>query len=118
MKVRRSGLKDTVVVETREGEGAYGPINADPVTVRCNVDETRRLVRDASGDETVSEASLLLHPRSHVVDDEGQRIDTVDPLQVFTPESPVTVNGRTTRVLTAKTLSVRSSVMAVEVTCA
>lgn len=120
MKIRRSGLKDLVVVETRTGEGAYGPINAAPRAVACSVDETRRLVRDATGDETVSEATLLLHPRTHVIEGVLTRtvVATVDPLEVFTPESPVTVNGRASRVLSAKHLKVRNSILAVEVTCA
>lgn len=118
MKIRRSMLKQTVVVRTRTGEGAYGPVDQEPRTVACMIDETRRLVRDASGDETVSEATLTLHPRTRVLDDDGHLVATVDPLEVFTPESPVEINGRVSRVLSAKATTIRSSTMAVEVTCA
>lgn len=118
MKVRRSLLKDTVTVATRTGEGAYGPITAAAVEVVCQIDETRRLVRDSNGDEAVSEATLTLHPRTRVLDAEGQIVDTVDPLEVFTPESPVTIGGRASRVLSVKVTKVRSSVLGVEVTCA
>ncbi|GAW50611.1 MULTISPECIES: hypothetical protein [unclassified Nocardioides] len=118
MKVRRSALKDTVVVATHTGEGAYGPVDGTPVTVRCLVDETRRLVRDASGDEAVSESTLLLHPRTQVVDGDGRVVALVDPMTVFTPESPVTISGRKSRVLSAKQTKIRNSVLSVEVTCA
>ncbi|WP_447643171.1 hypothetical protein [Nocardioides zeae] len=118
MKVRRSLLQETVTVATREGEGAYGPIDADARLVQCAIDETRRLVRDGNGDETTSEATLQLHPRSHVVNAEGDVVDIVDPLVVFTPESALTIGGRASRVLAAKEHRVRSSVVWVEVTCA
>lgn len=113
MKIRRSLLKDQVEVATYAGEGAYGPVTADSVTVWCSVDESRRLVRDANGDETTSEATLTLHPRTRTT--AGQ---IVDPLKVFIPESQVTINGRSSRVLAVKPLTVRSSTVAVEVTCA
>lgn len=118
MKIRRSLLKDTVTVATYEGDGAYGPINADPINVRVLLDVTRRMVRDTNGDEQVSEVTLTCHPATRVVNDSGQHIGTVDPVAVFTPESPVTINGRTSRVLAVKPAKVRSVVMAVEVTCA
>lgn len=118
MKIRRSLMKQLVTVATRTGEGAYGPIDAEPRTVECMVDETRRLVRDANGDETTSEATLTLHPVTRVLDDTHHAIDWVDPLEVFTPESPVTINGRTSRVLSVKATKVRSSTLSVEVTCA
>lgn len=100
MKVRRSLLKDTVSVETYSGESAYGPIYAAAVTVRCNIDATRRLVRNAVGDEAVSEAVLFVHP-----DDESR----------FTAETRVTVNSRTSSVLQVKPLTYRGYTMAVEV---
>lgn len=118
MKIRRSMLKDQVTVETYNGEGAYGPILAAARTVWCNVDETRRLVRDANGDETVSEATLHLHPRTRTVPAEGQVQETVDPLEVFTPESAVVIRGRATRVITCKPHTLRGTTAMVEVTCA
>lgn len=119
MRVRRSLLKDKVTVSTYSGEGAYGAVTADPVEVFCNIDETRRLVRDANGDETVSEATLTLHPRTRTVPTDGptgQR--TIDPATVFTPESPVVIRGRTTRVIAAKVHTLRGQTAMVEVTCA
>lgn len=118
MKVRRSILKDQVAVSTYSGEGAYGPVVADPRTVWCNVDETRRLVRDANGDETVAEATLHLHPQTRTVPVEDAVQLTLDPLTVFTPESPVEIRGRLSRVLATKPHTVRGKVVMVEVTCA
>lgn len=118
MKIRRSLMQQLVIVTTRTGDGAYGPAYDDPRQVECMIDETRRLVRDSAGDETVSEATLTLHPVTRVLDDTHHVVDHVDPLEVFTPESPVTINGRSSRVLSAKANVVRSSVVSVEVTCA
>lgn len=53
----------TVTVEVPGAEGPWGP---EPGTtselLRCFVDDTRRLVRDAQGTETVSESSLTGPP--------------------------------------------------------
>lgn len=118
MKVRRSFLKDQVAVSTYEGEGSYGPSYADEITVWCNVDETRRLVRDSTGDEVVSEVTLQLHPKTRVVpDDPSAMVGVVDPTVVFTAESQVTVRGRVAKVLTAKPHTIRGQTVMVEVTC-
>jgi len=118
VKVRRSHLKDQVTVRSYSGEGAYGAAYGDPLTVWCNVDAKRRLVRDAAGDETVAEATLLLHPRTRTVPAEGQVQQTIDPAEVFVPESEVTIGGRTTRVLECKPHTLRGTTVMVEVTCA
>lgn len=117
MKVRRSALKDTVKVQTRSGGGSYGDTLADAVTVRCLVDETRRMVRDSSGQQVVSEATLTLHPLSYA-HDAGDNVTGVNPMDVFTQGSEVEINGRSSEVLAAKELKIRSQVFAVEVTCA
>lgn len=72
-----------VTVEAYQGDGAYGAVYAAPVTVRCMVDDRRRLVRTAEGDEAVSETTLYVG----------------DLTADIPPESRVTVNGRTTTVL-------------------
>lgn len=74
-------------VETYGGDGAYGPVYAGPVEVKVALSEGRRLVRDAAGDETVSEATIYANPqdRTHLQ-----------------PESRVTIGGRSTRVLSVK----------------
>lgn len=117
MKVRRSLLKDRVVVQTRTAGGSYGDTLAAPVTVPCLVDETRRMVRDASGQQVVSEATLTLHPLSDVMAEDGTVTDA-NPMDIFTQGSEVEINGRASEVLAAKELRVRAQTFAVEVTCA
>ena len=102
MKVRRSLLKDHVAVGTYSGDGAYGPAYAAAVTVCCNVQAKRRLVRNANGDEVVSEATLQVHP---------------DDAALFVPESNIVIAGRASRVLTASPQTFRGSTVFVEVTC-
>ena len=103
MKVRRSLLKDTVTVESYIGEGPYGPVYADPIRVKVNLDQTRRLVRTAAGDEAVSEATLQVHPND---------------ADLFTVESLLGFDGRKSRVMNAKTQAFRGGTVFVEVTCA
>ncbi len=78
-------LVHVVEAATRTGNGAYGPVHADPVPIRCVVDERRKLVRAADGNEVVSEATLYTL-RQH--------------LHIFEPESLVTLpTGRTASVI-------------------
>ncbi|OUC99319.1 hypothetical protein [Streptosporangium minutum] len=77
-------LVHQVLVEPAEGEGPFGPEYGDAVTVRCFVDEKRRLVRDAEGSEVVSETTVYMP------------LDTACPTG-----SRVTANGRTTTVITS-----------------
>lgn len=72
-----------VTVEAYLGDSAYGPQYDDPATVRCMIDDRRHLVRNANGDEVTSETTLYVG-----------NLDANIP-----PESRVTVNGRTTTVL-------------------
>ncbi|MEE2041279.1 hypothetical protein Q8791_29045 [Nocardiopsis sp. CT-R113] len=51
-------LRHRVDVEPYLGSGAHGDAYGPPVRVRAQVDEKRRLVRDKSGAEVVSEATL------------------------------------------------------------
>ena len=102
MKVRRSLLKDTVSVETYAGEGAYGPIYAEPVAVPCRVEATRRLVRNASGFEVVSESTLFVHP---------------DDVATFTPESRLTFATRQSTVIVVKPQTFRGATSHGEVSC-
>ena len=95
MKIRRSLLKDTVHVESFDGEGAYGPLFASSVSVRCNVDNTVRLVRNSNGEEVVSQATLLVHPAD---------------ASLFTPESRVAIDTRKSFVISSSPQVFRSSV--------
>jgi len=112
MKIRRSLLKDLVTVETYSGEGAYGPNFDAPVTVKVNVDQTRRLVRNTAGDEVVSEATLAVHPAPR---DETTRA-LLDATTLFTPESQVTISGRAAKVISVKANTVRGRIVFLKVT--
>jgi hypothetical protein len=96
-------LKDSVSVETYAGDGAYGPTYAAAVTVPCNVEATRRLVRNAAGDEVVSESTLFVHP---------------DDVASFVPESLLTFETRTSRVLAVSPRTFRGATSHAEVSCA
>lgn len=100
MKIRRSMLKDTVTVETYSGDGAYGPVYADPVVVPCNVQMKRRLVRTASGDEAVDMPVLTVHP---------------DEVPMFTPETRLTIEGRASTVLGIAPMTLRGKMHHAEV---
>ena len=75
-------LRHTVTLEPLLGEGPFGPTFGPPVPVRCFRDDARRLVRDASGAQVVSETTLYMRPTaacpvgSRVTLDDG-RIATV-----------------------------------------
>ncbi|WP_431928521.1 hypothetical protein [Nonomuraea jabiensis] len=75
-------LRHEASIEPFEGDGAYGPIYGAAVTVKCLVDDERRLVRDAQGAETVSDTTIFFPPGTRCP--EGSR---------------VTVNGRVTTVI-------------------
>lgn len=78
-------LVHTVTVEAYEGDSAYGPRYADPVSVRCFVEEQTRTVRAPTGQEVVSSSTLYA------------RLDTTCPA-----ESRVTLpSGRQTTVIAA-----------------
>lgn len=74
----------TVSVETHAGGGPMGDVYQPAVTVPCLIDEERKLVRSATGDEVVSNTTLLMD-KSHYAK--------------FTPESPVTYRGRRATVI-------------------
>lgn len=102
MRIRRSLLKDTVTVETYVGEGAYGPVYAAAVAVPCNVEATRRLVRNAAGDEAVSESTLYVRPSD---------------ASAFTPESRLTFATHASTVLAVSLFSLRGNVSHAKVSC-
>ena len=102
MKIRRSLLRDTIALETYSGESGIGPVYAAAVSVQCNVDATRKMVRDQAGDQVVSEATLYVHP----ADASG-----------FTPESRVTIAGRASAVLGVTPRTFRGTDVLTEVSC-
>lgn len=79
----------TAQVEMFLGTNGYGEdIFAAPVVVVCFLDEARKLVRDKTGAQVVSENTLATYPVS---------------APLFTPDSRVTVNGAESRVIKTKT---------------
>jgi len=94
-------MGDTVTVETYSGESAYGPIYGTSATVVCNVDSTRRLVRNSAGEEVVSEVTLQV-----AATDEAK----------FTPETRVTISGRVSTVLGVNPKTYKGQVVYVAVT--
>lgn len=78
-------LVHQMVVEPYLGQSATGPRYGLPITLRCFVDDARRKVRTDTGDEVISESTVICP------------LDTTAP-----PKSRVTVNGRTAFVITSK----------------
>lgn len=75
----------TAIVEMFLGTSGYGvDMFAAPVTVDCFAADSRKLIRDASGEQVVSESTLYTYP-------------TNAPL--FVADSRVTVNGNVSRVI-------------------
>lgn len=91
-----------VAVQTYEGEGAYGKVLAASANKVCGLQTTRKLVRNADGEEVVSEFTLQASP---------------DDAAAFTPRSEVTVAGRTSTVLATSPKTYRGRTAWVEVSC-
>ena len=95
-------LRDPITVTAYSGESAYGPVYADPVTVLGKVSYMRQLVRNANGEEVVSEVTAYVHP---------------DDAAPFVDGSQVTVAGRVSTVITAGPQSRPGEAVLVKVTC-
>ncbi|CAL9607381.1 hypothetical protein SUDANB95_05517 [Actinosynnema sp. ALI-1.44] len=78
-------LRHSARIEPYEGEGGAGPIYGAPVDVECFREDARRLVRDRTGEQVVSETTLYCLPGI-----------------VAPPKSRVTLSGRTAFVILAK----------------
>lgn len=89
MSLRRLLSGDTVTVSPYVGETANGPAYGEPVTVDCRVNYERKLVRDTTGDEVVSESTVYSLPE-HTA---GRTVD------LFPPESLIVHEGRESRVI-------------------
>lgn len=77
---------DTVTVRTLTGTGGMGNIYEPTDDVRCFVDNTRAVVRDADGTETISESTLTCPP---------------EYAGIFQPGSQVTLEDRVSTVIKA-----------------
>lgn len=51
-------LRHEVIVEPYEGDSANGPLYGTPVTVRCFLEEKRRMVRNKEGEQVLSGATF------------------------------------------------------------
>lgn len=69
----------TASVEPFLGTGTAGPRYGTAVTRNCFIDDARKLVRANSGEQVVSMTTIL---------------DAVDAVDLYPPQSRVTVNGR------------------------
>lgn len=76
-------LTGTATVEPYAGSGAYGKKYGPGASVRCYTEDKRRVVRDRTGAEVISETTMWCRLAENVP-----------------AESRVTVNGRATTVIT------------------
>jgi hypothetical protein len=72
----------TVTVEPYEGEKGSGPKYGPGAPIKCLITEVRKLVRDSTGKEVVSERGFICEP--------GEAIK---------PDDMATIRGRRTKVL-------------------
>ena len=89
-------------VEELLGEGGDGTLYADPVTVFGKVSYMRQQVRDAAGEETVSEVTAYVHP---------------DDAAPFVTGARVVIDGSVTYVITAGPQGRPGEAVQVKVTC-
>lgn len=72
-------------VEMFLGESGYGvDLFADPVTIACFADDSRKLVRNKDGEQVVSESTLYTYPIN---------------APLFVADSRVTIDGNLSRVI-------------------
>ena len=94
--------RDAVSFEPFLGESAYGPTYGPAVTVLGKVSMTRQLVRDADGEEVVSEMTVYLHP---------------DDAAAIVPESRATYAARSSTVIGVSPAGRPGETDLVKVTC-
>lgn len=109
--MRRALLRDQVTVQTYTGDGSYGPVLADPVTVLCHVDARRQLVRNEAGEEVVASLTVRLHPETLEVGT-GR---VLDPESLFTFRSLVQWHSTTAQVAQVAAHTIRGRTVYVEV---
>ncbi|WP_293787761.1 hypothetical protein [uncultured Aeromicrobium sp.] len=89
-----SYLYASVDVETYVGTGAYGDRYADPVSRRCAIDDTRRLVRSSDGQEVVSETTLITRREYKAQFTPGSKVALPDRVAKVIKASELTDGGR------------------------
>jgi hypothetical protein len=86
MRGVRSLFHTPLSVQTRTGSGPKGDLFADAVSKVAAVMDKHQLVTNASGEEVVSNSVIYTY---------------LADIDLYTPGSKVTVNGRTARVIAA-----------------
>ncbi|MCP3799746.1 hypothetical protein NLX83_10800 [Allokutzneria sp. A3M-2-11 16] len=90
MQVPAVLLPHMITVRLYLGTGPYGDVHGDPVLIRRTfVEDRRRLVRSADGDELISETTVRTRPHEHI------------PVRSLVTVWPGTPHERTGRVLTS-----------------
>lgn len=103
MKPSHMFSADSVSVEPYTGEGAYGPVFGTAVDCVGKVSYMRQLVRGVNGEEVVSEVTFY---------------GNIDDAASFAPQSRVTIDERTTIVITSGTQGRPGYPVFLKVTCA
>lgn len=98
---------DVAAVETYLGETSRGPLLEPERVFDCRAEAARKLVRNAAGDEVVSEVTLFLP---------AQMPGDLSAVNVFCTESVVTVQGRQSSVISVRTHRGLAGPVYVEVT--
>lgn len=81
----------TVTIETKTGTGANGDVYAAAVTRAVFLEDGRHLVRDATGQQVVSESTLYADPADALL---------------FQPDSRITLPTRVAYVILAKSRAI------------
>ena len=60
MRVPSFLQQDSVTIESYLGDTAYGPNYGPPEVIKCFLDDARKFVRDANGEQVVSETTIYI----------------------------------------------------------
>lgn len=104
-------LRDRAKIRTYRGQGVRGKVLDPEVELWSAASGERSLVRNAEGEEVVSELKLLLPPAARLTDGSG----VVDTLAVFAQGSEVEALGHRGQVVKAKPHTLRGKTVYVEV---
>lgn len=99
MRVPARWWAEEAVVQTYLGETSVGREYAEPRVVACQVDHTRKVVIDTTGDEVVSDLTLRSLPQNADLLVEGSRVH---------------VQGRDVTILTRRIFTVAGAPVYVE----
>jgi hypothetical protein len=97
---------DTVTLTTWRGSGAYGTSYDDPVDVDCRVQYERKMARDSTGTDILSELTIYVRPQMP----DGRRA-----VDAFAVGSQITHEGRQSYVIHAQAYRGQGPPLLVEV---